>query len=75
MKYKVEHMTASGWADAEWTEESNGVNSPLRFNSKKEANEEIFDHVDDSQEAVAKGYMTEAYQVTDYRVVPVGDDQ
>lgn len=64
-KWKVEHLCASGWEDAEWTDDG----QPMRFDSRAEAVQEIRDHVKECRIAVACGSMESAPRLKDFRAV------
>jgi hypothetical protein len=64
MSYYVEHLYASGWADAEWTEDG----KPLRFATPEEARAAIDEHIKDSEEAFLAGDLIEPCRRSEYRV-------
>ena len=89
-KYMVEHRFLSGWDDADWGIEEKGERKPWRFNSRKEAQDEIDDliksvkekeaqdEIDDLvktvKEAGAEGDMDDEYDPDDYRIVEVKEE-
>ena len=70
MKFKVEHRYATGWADAEWTEEYDGNVQPLRCETQQEAEREIDEFIADTEVEAKRGNLAEAYDRNDYRAVP-----
>lgn len=71
-KWKVEHCYSYGWDDAEWTENAGEPDEkPMRFNSKKEAEAEIREHVKMLRYAVKSGNMEGPHFVKDFRAVKV----
>lgn len=69
MKYKIEMLLASGWADAEWTEDD----KPRRFDSIEEGEAAIRELCRDVHDAVALGHMEDEYPLDEFRVVPAED--
>lgn len=65
----VEQKLASGWADAEWTENE----EPRRFNTKEEAEEAIDEFIHDAKLAIDDGVIDMTYERESFRVVPVED--
>lgn len=66
MKYAVEFLELSGWS-SDWNE--NG--EPLLFDTLKEANEEIEEHLDFCFEAYKEGYINDMPTRADFRIVEV----
>ena len=67
MKYKLEHNFSYGWDDSAWLDDGE---TPLLYNTKEEAQEDIRELIAASVEAAEKGDLTEPYNLEDYRVVP-----
>jgi len=73
MAYKIEARYLYGWDDAEWTEEEDGITTPLRFKTigcAQTALEEFFAHV---RKAVIAGNMDSEENPNHYRIVVVDD--
>jgi hypothetical protein len=68
MKYKLEHNFSYGWDDSAWLDDGE---TPLLYNTKEEAQEDIKELIAASVEAAEKGDLPEPYNLEDYRVVPV----
>jgi hypothetical protein len=73
MTYKIEMRYVHQWGDAEWTEDADGVEMPMRFTSIEAANTAIDEFCADVIAAVAAGNMDIAERRSDYRVVPTND--
>jgi hypothetical protein len=74
MRYKIESRYFYGWDDAGWTEEKDGVTTPLRFVTAGEAKaalEEFFGHV---KAAVIAGNMDSEENPSHYRVIVEKDN-
>jgi hypothetical protein len=71
MQYKVELKYFSGWDDAGWTEEMDGVTKPQRFGSIREAQAELEEFFADVKAAVTSGDMDTVENPEDYRIVKV----
>ena len=67
MKYKLEHNFSYGWDDSAWLDDGE---SPLLYDTKEEAQEDIRELIAASVEAFEKGDLPEPYNSEDYRVVP-----
>jgi hypothetical protein len=67
-KYKLEHNFSYGWDDSAWLDDGE---TPLLYNTKEEAQEDIRELIAASVEAAEKGDLPEPYNLEDYRVVPV----
>ena len=65
MKYKIEHNYIYGWDDAYLDDNE----KPILFDTKKEAQADIDDLIDDVKEAVKLGHMEDEYDKEDYRIV------
>lgn len=68
-RYKVEMDFCGSWGDAEWQDDG----KPARFNSIAEAEQEIKDHIEECEAAVAEGNMTDAPSRDEFRIVPAED--
>jgi hypothetical protein len=69
--WEVQHYTlADGWVNT-WTDTA--TNLPIRYDSRKEAEEALNEHLEELHEAVLAGDM-EAYSSSEFRVheVPNG---
>lgn len=62
-KWMVEYIYASGWADAEWTEDD----EPRRFLSAEAAEAAIAEFIREQWDAVEHGDMPSKYRRDDYR--------
>jgi hypothetical protein len=69
MQYKVEAIYSSGWDDAEWTEETDGVTKPMRFESVNHAQAELEEFFAKVKAAVAAGNMDTEENPNHYRIV------
>ena len=69
MRYKIEVLYTSGWDDAEWTEETDGVIRPLRFETVGSAQADLDEFFADVKAAVAAGNMDTEENHTHYRIV------
>ena len=71
MKYEVQHDTlADGWVNT-WTEEKNGKNTPVTFDSKAKAEIELNDFLNESVESFKDGDLAAAYEKSEFRIVSV----
>jgi hypothetical protein len=66
MKYKLEHNFSYGWDDSAWLDDGE---TPLLYDTKEEAQEDIRELIAASVEAFEKGDLPEPYNSEDYRVV------
>lgn len=71
MRYKIEALYTSGWDDAEWTEETNGVTRPLRFETARHAQADLEEFFANVKAAVADGSMDIGENPNHYRIVAV----
>lgn len=71
MQYKIEVLYTSGWDDAEWTEETDGVTSPLRFETVSSAQVALDEFFTNVKAAVAAGNMDTEENYNHYRIVAV----
>jgi len=71
MQYKIEVIYTSGWDDAEWTVETDGVTRPLRFQTVDSAQVELNEFFADVRDAVAAGDMDIEENPNHYRIVAV----
>lgn len=71
MQYKIEVIYTSGWDDAEWTVETDGVTSPLRFETSSHAQAELEEFFANVKTAVAAGHMDTEENPNHYRIVAV----
>ena len=71
MQYKIEVIYTSGWDDAEWTVETDGVTSPLRFETVSSAQAALDEFFADVKAAVAAGNMDTEENHNHYRIVAV----
>ena len=70
MKYKVEREFMYGWDDAGWMDtDENGIETPVRFNTIAEAEEELCEHINMISEAVECDDMAEYEDISEYRIV------
>jgi hypothetical protein len=72
MPYKIELRYIYGWDDAEWTEETDGVEVPLRFRTRDEAMTALEEFFAGIRTAVAAGNMDTEEDLNDYRIVRTG---
>ena len=72
MQYKVEMRYFYGWDDAGWTEETDKLSKPMRFESVNQAQVELDEFFSDVKAAVATGDMDIEENPADYRIVEVG---
>jgi hypothetical protein len=72
-RYKIEVIYTSGWGDAGWTEETDGVIRPLRFKTINCAQQALDDFSNHVKAAVAAGNMDTQENHYHYRIVPVND--
>lgn len=68
IKYKLEHIFSYGWDDFAWLDDGE---TPLLYDTKEEAQEDIRELIAVSLEAFKNGDLPEPYNSEDYRVVPV----
>ena len=66
MKYKILHNYIYGWDEACLDDNE----KPVLFDTEKEAQENINDLIEDVEEAVKLGHMSDVYYKEDYRIVP-----
>jgi hypothetical protein len=71
VRYKIEVIYASGWDDAEWSEEANGVSRPLRFKTAGSAQTALDDYFSSVKTAVAAGFMDREENPNHYRIAAV----
>ena len=69
MQYKIEVIYTYGWDDAGWTEETDGVTTPLRFETADCAQVALEDFFADVKVAVAAGNMDTEENHNHYRIV------
>ena len=69
MAYKVELRYLSGWDDAEWTEEGEDGEKPLRFQTVEAAQSAIDAFLAQGKVAVLEGDMDTEGSRDDYRIV------
>jgi hypothetical protein len=69
MRYKIELKYSYGWDDAGWTEEINGEDVPVRYETVAEAQEDIAQFLANVNAAVAAGDMLFGRDAEEYRVV------
>jgi len=69
MKFKIEREFVYGWDDAGWVDEIDGVQTPTRFNTYREAEEALCEHIDMVSEAVDSGDMAEYDDISEYRII------
>ncbi len=71
MQCKIEVIYTSGWDDAEWAEETDGVTSPLRFETVSSAQVALDGFFANMKAAVAAGNMDTEENHDHYRIVAV----
>jgi hypothetical protein len=71
MQYKIEVLYTSGWDDAEWTEETDGVTKPMRFETVSHAQADLEEFFANVKAAVAAGNMDTEENRNHYRIVAV----
>jgi hypothetical protein len=71
MQYKIEVIYTYGWDDAEWTEETDGVTRPLRFETIGSAQAALDKFFANVKAAVAAGNMDTEENQNRYRIVAV----
>ncbi len=71
MRYKIEAIHTYGWDDAGWTEETDGVTKPIRFETVTEAQADLEEFFTDVKDAVATGDMDVEENPDHYRIVAV----
>lgn len=71
MQYKIEAIYTYGWDDAGWTEETDGVTKPMRFETVSHAQVELEEFFANVKEAVAAGNMDTEENYDHYRIVAV----
>jgi len=69
MQYKIEVLYTFGWDDAEWTEETDGVTKPMRFETVNHAQVELEEFFAEVKAAVAAGNMDTQEYSNHYRIV------
>ena len=69
MQYKIEVIYICGWDDAEWTEETDGVTRPLRFETIGNAQAALDEFFAEVKDAVAAGNMDSEENPNHYRIV------
>jgi hypothetical protein len=70
MRYKIEAIYTYGWDDAGWTEETDGVTKPIRFETVTQAQTNLEEFFADVKAAVAAGNMDTEENPSHYRIVP-----
>jgi len=70
-KYKIQRNYIYGWDDGFFSDDTGEV--PTLFNSKKEAEDDIKEHIEDIKCAIKTGYMDKdsLEKIEDFRVVKV----
>jgi hypothetical protein len=71
MQYKIEVIYTHGWDDAEWTEETDGVTRPLRFETVGSAQAALDNFFANVKAAVVAGNMDTEENPNHYRIVAV----
>jgi hypothetical protein len=71
MRYKIENRYASGWNDAGWTEEENGANRQLRFETKASAQIALNEFFTEVEAAVLSGNLDAEEIPANYRISTV----
>ena len=74
MSYEIQHRTwADGWVNTSTTEDSNGDEIPLEFDSRSEAQAEIDSDLAHIDEQIASGERSEneRYDRSEFRVQEV----
>ena len=71
MQYKIEVMYTYGWDDACWTEERDGVEKPLRFETIGNAQEALDEFFANVKTAITAGNMVGEENCNDYRIAAV----
>ena len=73
MSFKIEMRYFYGWDDAAWTEEKEGQERPLRFQSVQDAEADIAEFLASVEAAVAAGDMIVGHSRDEYRIVEAND--
>jgi len=73
MSYKIEVIYTSGWDDAEWTDEMDGVVTPTRFETVEQAQTALDEFFANVKAAVAAGNMDTEEVHDHYRIVEADD--
>ena len=71
MQYKIEAVYTYGWDDAGWTEETDGVTRPLRFETSGDAQEALEKFFTNVKAAVTAGSMDTEENRDHYRITVV----
>ena len=69
MEYKIEAFYIYGWDDAEWTQEIEGVTTPLRFQTVADAQKGLDEFFAGISEAVVAGQLDTEENQHHYRIV------
>ena len=69
-RYRVDTRVVNGWEDC-WT--ADGL--PWRFDTRKEAQDEIDDHVEATNDAVAAGFVDSGCCKADFNIVKMEADE
>jgi len=69
MRYKIQLRYIYGWDDAGWTEEINGIEEPMRFETIEQAQAALEEFFAEITIAVAAGDMDMEENPDDYRIV------
>lgn len=73
MRYKIEALYTYGWDDAGWTEETDAVTKPMRFEAVNQAQAELEEFFENVKAAVAAGNMDTEENRNHYRIVAVNE--
>ncbi len=73
MLYKIEIRYSYSWDDAEWTDEKDGIITPVRFRTVNEAQAAIDQFFAEVKAAVVAGDIDTEEVRDDYRIVETRD--
>ena len=71
MRYKIESIYTYGWDDAGWTEETDGVTKPMRFETVSHAQAELEEFFANVKAAATAGNMDAEENRNHFRIVAV----